>query len=477
MLRKGEPVVGAEVLFNGDPVGRTDDEGTVVAEVPYTEQLDVTVRTDTAGVLPPPGDALRAVDGYAIQTSENTTFTLDTNASVSFVGEVRSDAQVTLVATIDDVPVRDATVALNGEQIGRTDAQGRFELRLPSDPGEYEYAVSRGSVEGSETVAIRSVELNYSVGWPATIPFAPVTLNATLGDEPLPNATVSIDGEAVGTTGIDGSAVRRLPPTDSVTLAVSAYGQRASVNVKGLFSTLAQIVGSVLAGVGAVFGIAYYRGITPRGLLARAGRGVRRGYQLILVAVVSLSDALSRGVEAAIAALSNAADRLVELAQALRKRTKTPSEVAQIIVASLTAWATATVVTIQSLPERLLAWLRDLRAEEPTTAAASSVADTTEADPESAAARERIRQAWQRFLSILPLQQVRSLTPGEIARFAVEDANLPAGPVERLRDAYREVSYDGADPTTRQEVAEEAVESIDSEQAAADADESGGDAA
>lgn len=477
VLREGAPAVGAEVLFNGEPVGRTDDEGTVVARVPYTAQLDVTVRTDTAGVLAPPGEEPRAVDGYAIQTSENTTFTLDTNASISFVGEVHSDARVTLVATIDDVPVRDANVTMNGEQIGRTDAKGRFDLQLPSDPGEYEYAVSRGSVEGSETVTVRSLQLNYSVGWPVTIPFAPVTLNATLGDEPLSNATVSIDGEAVGTTGIDGSVVRRIPPTDSVTFAVSAYGQRASVDVKGLFSRLAQIVGGVLAVVGAVMGIAYYRGITPRSLLAWAGRSIRRAYQLILITVVSLSDALSRGVEAAIAALSNAVDRLIELAHALRDRTKTPGEVAQIIIASLTAWATATVVAIQSLPERLLAWLRTLRTGESTTGAVSSVGDPTEGAPESAAARERIRQAWQRFLSILPLRQVRTLTPGEITRFAVEDTNLPAGPVKRLRDAYREVAYDGADPTTRQEVAEEAVESIDSEQATADADESGGDTA
>lgn len=473
VLRGGEPVVGAEVLFNGDPVGRTDGAGTVVAEVPYTESLNVTVRTDSAGALPPPGDAPWAVDGYALQTDENTTFTLDTNATLSFVGEVRSDAQVTLVATVDDVPVRDATVTLNGERIGRTDDRGRFDLRLPSDPGEYEYAVSRGSVEGAETVSIRSLELDYSVGWPATVPFAPVTLNATLGGEPLSNATVSIDGEAVGTTGANGTAAGRLPPTDTVTLAVSAYGQRAAVDVEGLFSTLAQVLGGLLVGVGAVFGIAYYRGITPRTLLALAGRGVARGYQLVLIAVVSLSGALSNGVEAVIAALSNAAGRLVELARALRERTKTPSEVAGIVAAAVTAWATAAVVTLRSLPERLLAWLRSLRAGEPT---AATPGDATAAeDPESAAARERIREAWQRFLAILPLRRVRTLTPGEVARFAVEDANLPADPVERLRDAYREVSYGGADPAPRQDVAEEAVDSIDAERAS-DGDD-GGDAA
>ncbi|GAB7093749.1 hypothetical protein JCM30237_09010 [Halolamina litorea] len=461
VTRGGEPVAGAQVLFNGDPIGRTDAEGTVVGEVPYTQRLDVTVRTDTAATLPPPGDAPRAVDGYAFQTDENTSFTLNTNATVSFVGTVRSDAEVTLVATIDDVPVRDAVVTRNGEQIGRTGDRGQLTVRLPSDPGEYEYAISRGSVSGSETVSIRELALNYSVGWPATIPFAPVTLNATLGDQPLSNGTVSIDGEVAGTTGANGTALARLPPADSVTLAVTAHGQRASVTIDGLYGTLGRLLAALLAAIAAVFGVAYYRGVTPRGLLGRMGDSIRQGYQLILMSVVSLSDALSRGVDAAVTALRNAADRLTELAAELYARTKTPGQVGSAIVAALTAWAVSVAAAISSLPERLLDWVRNPRPDDAETDEASDTAATADEDPETAAARERVRRAWQRFLSLLPLGRVRTLTPGEVARFAVDDANLPAGPVERLRDAYREVSYGGADPATQRDAAESAVDALD----------------
>jgi len=490
ITREASPVEGAEVLFNGEPIGTTDADGTVVGEVPYSEELDIAVQTDTASAVPPPSDAAYAVEAPTLQTgAENTTYPLDTNASVSFAGEIRSDATVTLVATVDDVPVRDAAVSVNGEQIGRTDDRGRFALRLPSDPGEYEYTVTRGSVSGSETVTIRSLELNASVGWPAAVPFAPVTLNATLGDEPLADANVSIGGEAAGTTGIDGTATRRLPLADSVTLAVSAYGQRAETSVEGLFTTLGAIVGGLLIGVGVVFGDAHRRGVTPRGVLRRIRRGIRRGYQLVLIGVVSLSDALSRGVEALHDALSNATARLLELARELRARSKTPGEVARIVADAVVEWAKSTAATVRALPATLLAWGRGLRGEAATgDEVPAAPGDAAPENPEAAAARKRVREAWQRFLAMLPLRRVRTLTPGEVARIAVEDANLPAAPVERLRDAYRDVSYGGAAPESRQDVAENAVESLDPESATdessrtsgadqADSGDAGGDTA
>ena len=55
------------------------------------------------------------------------------------------------------------------------------------------------------------------------------------------------------------------------------------------------------------------------------------------------------------------------------------------------------------------------------------------------------------------------MTPGEVARVAVEDAKLPAGPVERLRDAYRDVSYGGVDPAEREGDATAAVDAIDAD--------------
>lgn len=464
VARAGEAVEGAEVLFNGDSIGLTDAEGLVVGDVPYTRELNITVQpsTETVGAVPPPDDVAYNVPAYAPQTAaNNTSYTLDTNASITFIGEVHSNATVTLVATIDDVPVRDATVTRNGTEIGQTDDRGRFELRLMNDPGDYEYAVSRGSVSGERTVSIRQLELTKSVNWPVTLPFAPVTLNATLGDEPLPYANLSVSGAFIGTTNANGTATSRLPPTESVTLAVSARGQRAEVSVKGMLSTLGGVLAGLLVGLAALFGGAYRRGVTPRAVVGRIGQGIRRGYQMVLIAVVSVSDVLSHAVERLFESLSQALERLIELANELRARTKTPAEVASIIANGVLAWATSTAATLQALPVLLFAWGRELTTEEASESPAGADEETVPENPESAAARERIRKSWRRFLAMLPLGPVRTLTPGEVARIAVEDAKLPAEPVERLRDAYREVAYDGVDPESRQTVAEEAIDSLD----------------
>jgi transglutaminase-like putative cysteine protease len=471
VTRNGKPVSSAQVLFNGDPIGITDPDGTVVGQVPYADRLDVTVRTDTAGSVPSSGETTYAIDGYRFTAANDTSYALDTNASVSLIGEVRSDATVTLFAAVDDVPVRDAVVRRDGERIGRTDDSGGFELTLPSEPGEYEYTIERGSVRGNRTVTIQPLRLNDSVGWPVAVPFAPVTLNATLDGQPVPNATVSLGGEAVGTTGVDGSASLRLPATNSVTIAVEAHGQRAEAEIRGLFVTLGAVAAGVLVGAVALVGGAYRRGVTPRGLLTMAGSTLIRGCRLILIGVVAVATTVSDGVRAVLDGLAHAGQRLLELARDLRARTKTPREIARIVADSVVAWTQSVAATVAALPAILRAWVFD-RAEEAGAADSSaSAADTAAEDSAAVAAREQIRAAWQRFVALLPLRRARTLTPGEVARIAVDDANLPAGPVERLRDAYREVTYGGADPASRRDAAEEAIESID--QDATDTDDAG----
>ncbi|QKY19021.1 DUF3488 domain-containing protein [Halolamina sp. CBA1230] len=466
VTRDGEPVEGAEVLFNGDSIGTTDANGTVVGTVPYTDRLDVTVRTDSAGGVPSLADGRFAIDGYTVQTAENTSYTLDTNASVSLAGELRSDAAVTLVATVDDVPVRDAVVLRDGERIGRTDDRGRFDLRLPSEPGEYEYAVERGSVSGDRTVTIRSLDLTASVGWPVAVPYAPVTLNATLDGESVGNASLAVGGEDAGTTGVGGTATRRLPLADAVTFTATAHGQRAETEITGLYTTLGGIVAGLLVGAVALFGGAYRRGITPRSVLGIAARTLGRSYRLLVIGLVSIADTLSRGVGAVVDGVRRVAERLVELARELRARSKTPGEVARIVANAVTAWARGVVASVRALPGRVRAWVVASRATEAAVDTEGSTESAPE-DPETAAARERVRDAWRRFVAMLPLRRVRTLTPGEVARIAVDDVNLPAGPVERLRDAYREVAYGGADPASRQEAAEEAVDSLERERSEA----------
>ena len=458
VTRGGEPVPSAQVLFNGDPIGITDPDGTVDGQVPYADRLDITVRTDTAGSVPSVGEKAYALDRYGFGAANDTSYALDTNASVSLVGEVRSNGTVTLFAAVDDVPVRNAVVLRDGERIGRTDDRGGFELTLPSEPGEYEYAVERGSVRGNETVRIEPLELNDSVDWPVAIPFAPVTLNATLDGEPVPNATVSVGGEPVGRTDVGGTASLRLPATDPVTIAVEARGQRAETEIRGLFATLGGLVAGLFVGTVALFGGAYRRSVTPRGVVGTAVRAIVSGCRLFLVGVVSFATAASHGIRTVLDRLGRLRERLLGLARELRARSKTPREVARILANGVVRWTRSVAATAATLLRR---WLFEQPAEARTADSSASPTDAPGEDAETAAARAQVRAAWRRFVASLPLDRVRTLTPGEIARVAVEDVNLPAGPVERLRDAYRDVSYGGADPASRRDTAETAIEAID----------------
>jgi len=54
-----------------------------------------------------------------------------------------------------------------------------------------------------------------------------------------------------------------------------------------------------------------------------------------------------------------------------------------------------------------------------------------------------VEEAWEAFADPLPVRDREARTPGELARTAV-DRGDPAGPVERLRDVFRDVRYGGA---------------------------------
>jgi hypothetical protein len=66
-----------------------------------------------------------------------------------------------------------------------------------------------------------------------------------------------------------------------------------------------------------------------------------------------------------------------------------------------------------------------------------------EDDPE----RTSVRTAWRVLVALVPVSGVAAsrMTPAELAERGVA-AGLPRGPVEWLRDAYRDVTYGGRDP-------------------------------
>ncbi|WP_247002988.1 DUF4129 domain-containing protein [Halosolutus gelatinilyticus] len=115
---EGVPMPQATVSVDGDPVAETDETGTATITVPDdgTDRLDVTVaRGDFAGKV--------TVDVLVLEAR----IVPDGLAPVP-----GSDGHV--AAVIDGDPVGNATVAVGGEERGRTDADGLFAIELPRDP-------------------------------------------------------------------------------------------------------------------------------------------------------------------------------------------------------------------------------------------------------------------------------------------------------------------------------------------------------
>lgn len=435
VTRADEPIQGAVVLFNGARIGTTNDTGVVVARVPYARELNVTVRAPArrasggaAGGLPPTRNAT-AGDG------NSTTYPLDTRVSVSVVGNVRSGRTVTVVAAVSDTPVRGAAVRLDGERVARTGPRGRASVRLPTTPGEYTLTVRRGPVAGNRTVQIHRLNATSAVGWPVALPFAPVTLSTTLDGQPVDGATVSRGGAGLAETGADGTATLSLPVAAAPTYVVRANGQRATTTVAGVGRTTAG-VGVVALGllVGAV-ALVRRTGVGPQTVVARLRRVAVLAGRTVLSAVLRVAAAADRASDALLSLLGDLLARRVTLA-------RLPGRLAALARG-------AGLALVAGLGDLLAAVRRIGRAAAGDGTTTATTAADSGGDGESSAtpsARQTIRTTWTQFVRLLTVRSVRTLTPGELARWAIERDGLPAGPVRTLRDGYRAVEYGDADP-------------------------------
>ncbi|MBV0900242.1 transglutaminase TgpA family protein [Haloarcula salina] len=440
VTRDGAPIEGAAVYFNGDPVGTTGPDGTVVGTVPYEERLTISVSAPdvepSLSVPAVPRDAGRAfaVAGPRAQQSANETFDLETEAAVSVTGETVTGGEVTVTATVDDVPVREAAVFRNDERVATTDRRGRATVALPSEPGEVLLTVRRGSVRGNATVELERLAVSTSPTLPLALPGAGQTVNATMGGEPVANATIERDGTPVARTGATGTATVGLPLASGATFAVSKHGQTATATVGGLFVNAA-LVGVPLAAllVGSVAG-ARRRDLSPATVLALLGAAREAAVGALVALAGACDDALSR-----------LRDRLSQTAAALRDLVAGRATPAELVAA-------------------LGAWLRDraAAAEETVGDAFGSEAGTDSAAADGTpAARVTVREAWARFLGHVSLRRYWTRTPGEIAAHAIERDGLPPAAVRTVRDAFRAVEYGQRDAESHVDGIEEAIRTIE----------------
>ena len=123
-------------------------------------------------------------------------------------GTPQPNATLTLAVRDDGEAVANATVRVDGETVGTTDAAGQITVQLPAS----------GDVEIEATAGEREAELELELGGErdsdrvqrnltatGTVENGTVTITVTFDGEPVAGVRGSVDGESVGRTGPDGT--------------------------------------------------------------------------------------------------------------------------------------------------------------------------------------------------------------------------------------------------------------------------------
>jgi len=447
-----QPVAGATVAFDGEPIGQTGRDGTVTGRVPFVENLTITVSGGTtmgSGVATggslgvdapqslPAGSGgwladRQRVDRQAANASRS--FDVATNATLSVSGDVRTGATVLVTATVDGVAVPNATATIGGEPVARTDADGRASVPLPESPGNVTLRVVRDPVAGNRTLDLGGLTVAADPRWPLPLAGTPVEVTARLGNESVAGVPVRVGGERVGTTGVDGTLAVTLPFASSASIAVAASGQAARTTVA---NPLVNTVGVALAALALVAGAAVGAG--------RRSFALRTLPQRIAGALRGLARWSVRAfVGGAVAAAVRIRLTLAHL-RGLVAGERSPAE----LLAALRAW--------------LDDWSRRLCPGVSASGVAGRSGDSTAGRVgDDGDAHLTIREAWSRFLDTVSVRRPWTKTPGQLADHAVTTDGLPPEPVATLRDEFRAVEYGPRTPEDSVPAVEAAIEHIES---------------
>jgi len=436
------PIPGLVVLFNGEAVGETNAAGNVTARVPYTETLNVTVRTasrqgriDAGGassddhLYRPPRPSLAD-----FQYADTETYELNTTARLIVTGTVHTGSEVGVTALVDGEPVREAAISVDGTEVATTDQRGRATITLPDEPGETTLAVERGAVSGSRTLTLAALNVTVEPSAPVTLPWTDVRVNATIGGEPAAGATVILDGDDVTTVGVDGTASVTLPLADSATVGVARYGQSNSRTFTGLYTNLGLVAAGGLVALVFLLALARRAAVTPRRLAGWLVGIV----QWLVGALVGVGALLDR----AVARLSRRITLTVEYLRALVAGRTSPAE----LVAAFRAWLDARSSAVEA----------SLSAGLGTVAGLAGTGDDGSPD-----AHATIREGWSQFLGHVSLARPGRRTPEAIAAHAIEVDDLPADAVWALVESFRAVEYGQRDPGERVPAVDEALDAIE----------------
>lgn len=517
--RRGEPVDGVRVWFDDRAIGTTNRSGQVAGEVPYVESLRIAValpgggscefvtgtdrgegtglraetepRADldagpartgpvTAGVVPGSDSPVAAQE----TRSENVTGTygVDDGIDVRIEGRTDPGANVTLVAAIDGDPVPDATVSVAGREVGTTDSFGRHTFRVPDDGSStVAVAVQRGELRTEEIVDVRLLQVAIR-GGQFPLPGQSATLEATIGDEAVDGAAVTLAGERVGTTDASGELRIDLPADPTASVTVTAGDRTASTSVLSVFAPTVVATGVVLSlvlggpllayWIGGRRGVAVVVGLATNAVTAAAGYAVagRDGAVLAAVATVLLvalvlvvrrPAAATAAGESAGSAFEGFLDRVTDDVLWLTRRVEafvdqTRTSVASLVddlrgydpaaavaalrdgVAAIPGFLVGGLLAVVGLPRRLVAGLRS----SPPSDEADDATGRDDGGSSTRATAPPVRRLWRTFARAVASDRWPRRTPGEVSRRAI-DEGFPRDAVVELTAVFRDVEYGG----------------------------------
>jgi len=310
-----EPVQDSPVWFNGESVGRTDENGRVVGTVPYERQLQISVElpsggrcratSSTGGGVSVPesgaqsslatgsvgttatarpfgavGESQIGVRAQQQQSNGTGSYPVRGRIDISVAGQPYPGENTTIRATIRGNPVPDAVVEVDGQRVARTDEGGRAQISAPEEgDGTLRVAVSRGDFRSVRQVVVLRLTASVQPASMLPLPGQDATVVARLGDRPATDATVTVDGESIGETDDDGTVPMTLPIDPTTVVTVEAADQTAtSLAVLAFAPTV--LFALLFAGV--TFGI-------PAAGYAHSGRRGLVGGLLTVAAVYALA--------------------------------------------------------------------------------------------------------------------------------------------------------------------------------------------
>ncbi|MFC4436552.1 MULTISPECIES: DUF4129 domain-containing protein [Natrialbaceae] len=418
------------IEVNGEAVAEPRISGRANVEVPYAEEMTVTVP----------------------EIDESKTVTVETNATLETGDGAAPNRDLEVAAAVGSTPVENGTIFLDGEVVATTDDDGTATVTLPESAGPAELRVERGPVAGERTVDVAEPDVEFVTS--LLFPGSPAPVQVSADGVAVPNATVSLESGEEVRTGEDGLARLWLPVDDEATVTAEVGAETATATVENLYlrlTALAVLVPGLLLGAAITylrFAAAYER---------------RRGERLPGL-FVGIAGAFAVSLDGARWPSRPRLNRSVSLP---RVGVGLPSFDLSLPSVGRLFGTLPSLGSITGPSEHSVrsAFGRgdDAGSEETTAARATDDVDVPVLAPERLeprGPRAEVRAAWHVFLDRLDLEDRETRTPGEAARRALA-AGFPAASVRRLVGIVRDLEYGDREPSSdRVATAREATDEL-----------------